>query len=335
MRVSSVIRTAPESDFLKPLPLNLLEIDQGKSQPVRQKRPEFLHQIEGEAGPAGTVPVEKSHRRVEPHRLQRRADVMDQKRVDEGEQGVDVVQGRPAVPFLEGEVLLLGDDQMVEDAEIDVGGVSLAAAEGVERLVLVEQIEIIAQALHGEGDLICGHLVRMVPERPLEDRPAVGDLSGQDRPGDVGGGLRIVGAAVLLPAQQDISGDRPLHPRQEAAVLRQEADADAVLGAEAHQKGAARDVPEADDAADRVDGEPEADLLLHLDDDRLPLLGEVGALGRDEQRIEMFLHGSQVPENASYMFFPSSASGSSSSCIWPFVPSFPLINTGYSDKIPT
>ena len=41
-----------------------------------------------------------------------------------------------------------------------------------------------------------------------------------------------------------------------------------------------------------MDGEPEADLLLHLDDDRFSLLGEIGTLRRDEKGIEMFLHGS-------------------------------------------
>ena len=75
-------------------------------------------------------------------------------------------------------------------------------------------------------------------------------------------------------------------------MFRQKADADAVSGAEAHQERAARDVPEADDVADRVDGESEADLSLHFDDDRLPLLGEVGALCGDEQGIEMLLHRS-------------------------------------------
>jgi hypothetical protein len=40
-----------------------------------------------------------------------------------------------------------------------------------------------------------------------------------------------------------------------------------------------------------VKGLLEANLPLHLDDDRLPLFGEVGALRCDEQGIEMFLHG--------------------------------------------
>lgn len=225
--------------FLKALSLDLTEVDQGEGQPVRQEGAEFLHEIQGEAGPSGPIPVEEPHRRVEPNRLQRRADVVDQECVNEGEQRVDIVQRRPAVPFLEGEVLLLGDDQVVEDTEIDVGGVPLAAAKGVERLVLIQQIEMVAQALHGEAHLIPGHLVRMVPERPLEDRTAVGDLPGQDRPGHVGGGLRVIGTAVLFPAKQDVSGDRPLDACQEAAVLRQKTDADAVLGAETHQKRAA------------------------------------------------------------------------------------------------
>jgi hypothetical protein len=53
---------------------------------------------------------------------------------------------------------------VVEDAEIDVGGVPLATAEGVERLDLLEQIEIIAQSLRREGDFRRGHLVRMVSQ---------------------------------------------------------------------------------------------------------------------------------------------------------------------------
>ena len=222
--------------LLKTLVLHLLPVDQGEGQPVRQEGPELLHQVEGEAGSTRPVPVKEAHRRVEAHRLQGRADVMDQERVDEGEQGVDVVQRRPAVPLFEGEVLFLGDDQVVEDIEIDVGGIPFAAPEGVEGLFPVEEVQAVAEALHREGDLIRGHLVRMVPQGPLEDCPAVGDLPRQDRPGDVGGGLGIVGPPVLLSAQENVPGDRSLDPREEPAVLRKEADADAVLGAKAHQE---------------------------------------------------------------------------------------------------
>jgi hypothetical protein len=99
----------------------------------------------------------------------------------------------------------------------------------------------------------------------------------------------------LFPPKLNISRYRSLHPRQEVAVLRKEAYADAVFGAEAHQKRTARDVPETDNATDRVDGEPQADFPLHLDDNRFSLLGEVGTLRRDKQGVQMFLHGSLFP----------------------------------------
>ena len=276
--------------LLKSFSLDLLSIDQGKRQPVRQKRPEFLHQIEGEAGPAGPVPMKEAHRRVESHRFQSRTDIVNEERVYEREQCIDVIQRRPAVSFLERKILLLGHDQMVENAEIDMGGVPLAAAESVERLILIEQIEIVAQALHGERNLIHGHLIRMVPERPLEDRPVIGYLSGEDRTGDVCGSLGVIGLPVLLPAEEDVPGDRPLDTRQETAMLREEADADTVLRTEAHQEGAARHVPKTDNTANRMDGKAEADILLHFDDDRLPLLSEVGTLRRDKQGVQVFFH---------------------------------------------
>ena len=77
--------------LLKPLGLDLAQVDQGEGQAVCQEGAKLLHQVEGEAGPAGAVAMEEAHGRVEAHRLQGRADVVDQEGVDEGEQGIDVV----------------------------------------------------------------------------------------------------------------------------------------------------------------------------------------------------------------------------------------------------
>jgi hypothetical protein len=75
-------------------------------------------------------------------------------------------------------------------------------------------------------------------------------------------------------------------------VFGEEADTHGVLRTKAHKEGAQEDISEADDAAQCVDRYSQADLLLHLDYDGLPLFGEVGTLGGDKESIQVFLHGS-------------------------------------------
>ena len=65
-----------------------------------------------------------------------------------------------------------------------------------------------------------------------------------------------------------------------------------VFGAKTHQIRAAGDIAEADNPADGMDRHTEADLSLHLDDNRFPFLGEVGPLCGHKKGIEMFFHGS-------------------------------------------
>ena len=96
--------------LIKALPLYLTEVDQGKGQPVRQKWPEFLHHVKSEPRPSGTIPVQKSYRRIKPHRFQGRPDIMHKECINEGKQGINVVQRRPAVSLLEGKGVFLCHD---------------------------------------------------------------------------------------------------------------------------------------------------------------------------------------------------------------------------------
>ena len=205
-------------------------------------------------------------------------------------------QRRPAVPLLEGESVLLGDDEVVEDTEIDVGAASPSQPpEGVEGLLPVEEVQAVAQTLRREGHLVRGHLVRMVPQGHAGGPSGCWRSYRSGQPGATS--AEAAGSSArryCSRRRRTFPEDRSLDPGQEAAVLGEEADADAVLRAKAHQERAARDVPEADDAPDRVDGETEAGLLLDLDDDRFPLLGKVGALRRDEKGIQVLLHGFSV-----------------------------------------
>ena len=73
-------------------------------------------------------------------------------------------------------------------------------------------------------------------------------------------------------------------------MLRQEGDADVVLGAKAEKEGRHEDVAEADDASDGMDGQLEDLDLLALHDDRLALLPKAGPLRAHVERVQEFPH---------------------------------------------
>ena len=75
--------------------------------------------------------MEEADRRVEADGLERRADVVDQERVDEREQGVDGIERWAPAPAVEAEAFLLRPDQVVESAEVDVRRLAFEAAERV------------------------------------------------------------------------------------------------------------------------------------------------------------------------------------------------------------
>ena len=57
---------------------------------------------------------------------------MGKQHVEEGEQGVDAIEGGTAASLAEKEVLLLGGDETVEDAEVNPRSFALDAAQGGE-----------------------------------------------------------------------------------------------------------------------------------------------------------------------------------------------------------
>jgi len=77
-------------------------------------------------------------------------------------------------------------------------------------------------------------------------------------------------------------------------VFAEKTHADAVFGTKAHQERTARNIAETDNAAYRMNGQPQADLFFDLDSDCLAFLGEIGALRGDKKGIEMFFHDSPV-----------------------------------------
>ncbi len=71
--------------------------------------------------------MQKADLGIQSHRFQGGAHVVDQQGVEEGEQGVDGIQGRALVPSLEMEILLLGGDEFGEHPKIEVGALPFVA----------------------------------------------------------------------------------------------------------------------------------------------------------------------------------------------------------------
>lgn len=280
--------------LLEPFILNLLEIYQGKGEAIANERPELLHKIEGKSGATRSIPVQKTDRGIKPDRLQSRPDVVHDEGVNEREEAVYVVERRSPVSLVKAERVLLGNDQVIEYIEIDTSRIPLYASEFLEGVFLIDDIELPGEAGHGMAHLLFINLCCMVPERPLQYSPAIGDFSRKNGFCDLARRGKIVSSAVLLPSEQYVPRHRPLDPGQKAPVFGQKAHSHLVLSAESHKIWAAPDVTETDDPTDGVDGKPKPHIAIYFDSDRLALLRQIGSLGGDVQGIEMLFHGASA-----------------------------------------
>src|ERR1019366_8857651 len=129
---SVIHEDGPGFGLLKPLTSNLLEVHEGKGQAISEYRPEFLHEVEGQAGAARAVPVEVADRRIEPYRLERGGYVMRQEGIEKRKQSIQIVERRTAAAFMEEEVFFLRRNEMIEYLEVGAGRVSFHSAHRVE-----------------------------------------------------------------------------------------------------------------------------------------------------------------------------------------------------------
>ena len=211
-----------------------------------------------------------------------------QEGVEVGEQGVDAVEGRAAVAVAERKVVALLRDELAEDGEVLRGGFALEAAHGVEIVGGGEGAEAVAEGV-GDG-FDGGGIGRPFAGGAAEDVTGVGDFTGDEGAGKGGAGGGVVGAAVLDAAEEDVARGRADDIGEVAAVLGEERERDAGIGAGSEEERAAEDVAEAHDAAEVEEREAQTDFLFDLDDDGLALFAEVGALGRDVEGVEETAH---------------------------------------------
>ena len=165
--------------------------------------------------------MQESNRRIESHHFQSRPDIMYQMGVDERQQGIDIIQRRPPVSFLKNEIIFLCYNEMIENAEIEMRGISFKTPHGIQRVVVFfKRSRMPGQALYGKryftGVILslwsrstrC-RTVRLLAILPVKRHRVTGRRPSLDRL-----------PAVLFSSKQDISRHRPLDPGEENGRIR-------------------------------------------------------------------------------------------------------------------
>ena len=268
---------------------HLPAIDQREDEPVRQDGPELLHEVERQAGAARPVGVEQPDLRIEAVRLERRAAIMAEKGVEEGQERVDPIERRATRAPPEAERLAVHPQHRVETREVDEGRLAFEAAQRVDRSGRQGPAGDVAEAPLRAGERL-GLRRRqgggVVPRGALHHDPLVRGLRGHDAAHDRDRPVRIVREAELGPAEQDVAGARPLDPRQEAPVRVEVGHRDAGLRAGREQRRGGARPAERHDAVQHVKRRPPPLGPLHLDDEVLAVLAQPGALARHVDGVE-------------------------------------------------
>ena len=228
---------------------------------------------------------------IEPDALERGGAVAAEQAVRERQQRVDVIQRRTAAALVKEEIGLVLQDHVVENVKVRLGAGAFFAAQGVKRRLLRdERIEPLDLA---DGGL---QALRVYAQGVVAlcafDAPAgVVQLAEDHAARDAAALRRVVGHAVLHPAQEHIPVFLAAGAGEEAAAGRAERQTDAALCAPAHERRGGPGIAEADDPIERVQREA-ADLVpVTADDNIFPVEAQVGVLRGDKQGVEQLFHG--------------------------------------------
>ena len=271
----------------------LAAVDQAERQTVGEHRPQLLHQIESETGAARPVGVEKTDLRVEPVRLEGRAAIMPEHRIEKGQQGVQPVQRGPTRTSAKTKFRIVDAHEMVEHAEIDQGRFPFYAAQDVHFGRNDGAAGGIGQPALGQRQRVASrrrHRFPVVAQGAAHDGALVGGLGGDDAPYDDGLARSVVGDAKLRPAQQHVPGARALDPREKAPVGLEVRHGHARFGAGGQQRRRCTRPAKADDAVQQVQRRAAAFGAIDLDHQIGAVLAQPRTLAGDVDRVQHAAH---------------------------------------------
>ena len=117
---------------------NLASVDQRQCQPIGKTGAELFEQIKSQARPAGTIPMQKAHCRIQPYSFQCGTAVMRQQGIQEGQQSIGGIQWRPAATSVKAHHGLFYTDQMVENSKIRLRRLALQSAQYIQNMFLLQ-----------------------------------------------------------------------------------------------------------------------------------------------------------------------------------------------------
>ena len=141
-------------------------------------------------------------------------------------------------------------DHVVEHDEIDVAGLAFGPAQSVGSVVgEADALQDHAEPHDGLFDrsaAVGRELFPVIAQRPLQNRPLIGDLARDDAANDF---LRRVGDAILLAPEENVAADRPLDSGLETSGPIEQDDRDPGARAGLDQRRRYIDRAEDDDGA--------------------------------------------------------------------------------------
>ena len=239
---------------------------------------EGLHQVKRQGGAAEAGLVVEAHHGIEADGVAGDGEILDEKAVGEGEESVDGVAGRAAVPAIEVEAegrwdagIALHLDQPGERGEVKAGGVTLDAEQLVQGLGAGG---LFGHEFHVEQEALIGF------EMIAEDEGAlVADLAGDERAGQAEAEPGFGGEAELPLAEEDVFGDEAGGDAVEPAALGEVADGDFIFAEGLDGLGGDLDVAHEVELAEVVHAELLDGFVLVLDDEHVAGAADAEALG--------------------------------------------------------
>lgn len=218
---------------------------------------------------------------------------MGEEDVEKGKERVAAVERRAFGAAVELEGGVVDGDEVVEDGEVSGGGLALDPAQGIEVRGAHGGADAGGEEIGGAGEGVGAFrgFRAVVAGGALEDGAGVVELCGDHVLRDGQGGGFVVAAAVLLAAEQDVSGNAAVGAGNEFPMRSEESDGDAMLMAARHQACGNGGVPaEGDDAFQIVQRDAKFCFPFVADLHGGSVFAEVSAIEGDIESVEVLLH---------------------------------------------
>ena len=263
----------------KILRFDLPTVNQRQHQPVCPPCAEFFQNILRQTVASRSVGVQKAHLRIQPHALQRAADVLAQDTVHKRQQRIHPVSGRTAVAPVKSKAAFFAQ-KLPEHAEITRRRIALNTAHHVQ---LRRALQLPQRNVQSIDRTLNRRILAVIANLPLKHPFTRLNLRRNDIARNRHGIL--LRHTILRPTQQHIAALTPLKPFQEMSVFGKKRQIHIIFAAKPQQKRRHQHIPKTENMPDGMHRQLCYLLTLLLHHQRLPLLMQIAALGGNVERV--------------------------------------------------